>query len=83
MCREQWIRAKYERKEFTSEAKSEDIDYMKGIKKGFLFKKKKVDLVWQSRFFVLDAKCLSYFRKITVRFDLSYMYKPIRDQVAF
>ena len=37
-----------------------------GHKKGFLFKKKKVDNVWQSRFFVLDGDTLRYFKKITV-----------------
>ena len=37
-----------------------------GMKKGFLYKKKKVDNVYQSRFFVLDATSLTYFKKITV-----------------
>ena len=37
-----------------------------GMKKGFLFKKKKVDNVWQSRFFVLDRDTIRYFKKIGV-----------------
>ncbi len=37
-----------------------------GMKKGFLFKKKKVDNVYNSRFFVLDTRNISYFKKITV-----------------
>ena len=37
-----------------------------GTKKGFLFKKKKVDNVWQSRFFVLDRETIRYFKKIGV-----------------
>ena len=37
-----------------------------GMKKGFLFKKKKVDNVYNSRFCILDTKNISYFKKITV-----------------
>ncbi len=37
-----------------------------GMKKGFLFKKKKVDNVYNSRFFVLDTRNIAYFKKITV-----------------
>ena len=37
-----------------------------GLKKGFLYKKKKVDNIYQSRFFVLDANSLTYYKKITV-----------------
>ena len=44
-----------------------DCRVVTGLKKGFLFKKKKVDNVWQSRFFTLEKTQLSYFRKITVR----------------
>ena len=40
--------------------------YMAGLKKGNLFKKKKVDNVWQSRFFVLDKDTLKYYRKMSV-----------------
>jgi hypothetical protein len=64
--REQWIRAKYERKEFLPEHDETHRPYQSGLKKGFLYKKKKVDNVWQSRFFTLDNTQLSYFRKITV-----------------
>ena len=57
-----------------------DVQYMRvlfkcilsrvsGQKKGFLFKKKKVDNVWQSRFFVLDRNQLCYSKKITVGFS--------------
>jgi hypothetical protein len=65
VVREQWIRAKYERKEFLSEHDESHRPYESGLKKGFLYKKKKVDNVWQSRFFTLDKTQLSYFRKIT------------------
>jgi len=37
-----------------------------GLRKGFLYKKKKVDNVWQSRFFVLDSDSLTYYKKISV-----------------
>ena len=37
-----------------------------GVKKGFLHKKKKVDNVWQSRFFVLEGDNLRYYRKLSV-----------------
>ena len=42
-----------------------------GVKKGFMFKKKKVDNVWQSRFFVLDSETLKYYKKITVSTKIS------------
>ena len=42
------------------------ISVLAGQKKGFLFKKKKVDNVYQSRFFILDATTLTYYKKITV-----------------
>lgn len=38
-----------------------------GLKKGFLFKKKKIDNVWQSRFFVLERDSLSYYKKLQVK----------------
>ena len=31
VCRDQWIRAKYERKEFTIEAKDSDKQYLSGM----------------------------------------------------
>ena len=65
VCREQWIRAKYDRKEFMSDKIDESIPYTTGPKKGNLFKKKKVDNVWQSRFFVLDKSTLKYYKKMT------------------
>lgn len=65
VCREQWIRAKYERKEFVLEATDDERPYTIGMKKGFLFKKKKVDNVYNSRFFILDTKSVSYFKKIS------------------
>ena len=36
-----------------------------------MFKKKKVDNVWQSRFFVLDSETLKYYKKITVSTKIS------------
>ncbi len=85
VCREQWIRAKYERKEFVEEVGDSRPSYMTGgllesqapvctvvflsapgTKKGFLYKKKKIDNVWQSRFFVLDRETLRYYKKIGV-----------------
>ncbi|XP_003385504.1 PREDICTED: arf-GAP with dual PH domain-containing protein 1-like [Amphimedon queenslandica] len=64
VCRDQWIRAKYERKEFIIETKDSDKPYLQGLKKGFLHKKKKIDNVWQSRFFVLERDSLSYYKKL-------------------
>jgi hypothetical protein len=64
ICRDQWIRAKYERREFVSGAKDSDKSYLLGLKKGFLFKKKKIDNVWQNRFFVLEKDSLSYYKKL-------------------
>jgi hypothetical protein len=40
--------------------------YFTGLKKGFLFKKKKIDNVWQNRFFVLEKDSLSYYKKLQV-----------------
>eukprot|EP00731_Ephydatia_muelleri_P029286 Em0020g930a len=65
VCREQWIRAKYDRKEFLSDKTDESIPYITGQKKGNLFKKKKVDNVWQSRFFLLEKYTLKYYKKMT------------------
>ena len=90
VCRDQWIRAKYERKEFTIEAIDSDKLYLSGqnawnaliiiiiilnlgLKKGFLHKKKKIDNVWQNRFFVLDKDTLSYYKKLAVRYKIQYL----------
>jgi len=54
---EQWIRAKYERQEFTENQVTEELrPYCLGSKYGFLMKKKKKDSKWQRRFFVLSAE---------------------------
>lgn len=37
-----------------------------GSKRGFLFKKKKIDNVWQSRFFELNNTTLRYSKKLSV-----------------
>ncbi len=91
ILREQWIRAKYERREFVLDADEDRLrpyttgervsyyllsdlmrpmrlydNFFPGKKKGFLFKKKKVDNVWQSRFFILDESSLVYYKKISV-----------------
>ena len=42
--------------------------HVTGQKKGNLFKKKKVDNVWQSRFFLLEKYTLKYYKKMTVEY---------------
>lgn len=62
--KEQWIRAKYERKEFLVEVKDADRPYVRGSMEGFLHKKRRqaVD-EYQRRFFVLsnENQTLSYY----------------------
>jgi len=61
---EQWIRAKYERQEFT-EGSEDKQTYVKGAKYGYLFKKEKSGAKWNSRFFRISADTgeFSYFIK--------------------
>jgi hypothetical protein len=61
ICREQWIRAKYERKEFIPTAPEILRPYLTGLRQGFLYKRKKKSDDWKSRYFVLDEENLSYF----------------------
>lgn len=63
VLREQWIRAKYERKEFleTPEAEAARAHYFAGTKSGHLLKKGKDNSRWQSRFVQLDGDKLNYF----------------------
>ncbi|XP_011403042.1 PREDICTED: arf-GAP with dual PH domain-containing protein 1-like [Amphimedon queenslandica] len=61
MCREQWIRAKYERKEFAPSAPEILRPYLTGLRQGFLHKRKKKSDEWKSRYFVLDEENFSYF----------------------
>ena len=51
-----------------------------GMKKGFLFKKKKVDNIYNSRFFILDTKNISYFKKITVS-HIQYYYTVCQNLI--
>lgn len=69
VCREQWIRAKYERKEFVHNDNGIiDNDaskpYITGKRKGFLHKRKKDSNSWNNRYFLLDGETLCYYRKI-------------------
>ena len=59
---EQWIRAKYERKEFIGTATQ---TYLSGHKEGYLWKRGKDDKHFKKRRFVLDAteNTLKYFTK--------------------
>lgn len=66
VLREQWIRAKYERQEFTGSAQ---LQYLRGQKEGYLWKRGKDDKHFQKRRFVLDAteNTLKYFNKEEAR----------------
>lgn len=63
VLREQWIRAKYERKEFTDspEALAAREKYLCGVKEGFLAKKGKDNGRWAKRYVILRGDKLSYF----------------------
>ncbi|XP_064842962.1 arf-GAP with dual PH domain-containing protein 1-like isoform X3 [Oncorhynchus masou masou] len=65
VLREQWIRAKYERMEFTGETKYPPLAYTTGFYEGMLWKKGKEKGQFQRRKFVLSEKefTLSYFNK--------------------
>ena len=62
--REQWIRAKYERKEFVAGVKDADRPYIAGSMQGFLNKKRRQPVdEYKRRFFVLnnESQSLSYY----------------------
>lgn len=63
VMREQWIRAKYERREFVGDeaASVAQHQYMSGLKDGFLWKKGKDNNKWNKRWFVLRDQTLTYF----------------------
>ncbi|EDO47919.1 predicted protein [Nematostella vectensis] len=65
VLREQWIRAKYERKEFIDGAP--EPCYLSGSKTGILKKKKKDENQWKDKLFVLnqDENSLCYFLQAT------------------
>nr|XP_020472098.1 arf-GAP with dual PH domain-containing protein 2-like [Monopterus albus] len=65
VLREQWIRAKYERMEFTGETKYPPLSYTTGFYEGMLWKKGKESLQFLKRKFVLSERefTLSYYNK--------------------
>uniref|UniRef100_A0A3B4GAN2 Arf-GAP with dual PH domain-containing protein 2-like n=1 Tax=Pundamilia nyererei TaxID=303518 RepID=A0A3B4GAN2_9CICH len=65
ILREQWIRAKYERKEFTGETKYPPLPYTTGFYEGILLKKGKDNTQFLKRKFVLSERefTLSYYNK--------------------
>ncbi|CAL9693435.1 unnamed protein product [Knipowitschia caucasica] len=85
--REQWIRAKYERLEFTGEVKYPPPSYITGFHEGHLWKKQKEGSQFNERMFVLSEKelTLAYYIKdsefkgpkavIPIK-DLNAMFQP-------
>ncbi|XP_041634569.1 arf-GAP with dual PH domain-containing protein 2 [Cheilinus undulatus] len=65
VLREQWIRAKYERMEFTGETKYPPISYTTGFYEGMLWKKGKDNAQFLKRKFVLSERefTLIYYNK--------------------
>ncbi|KAM6904999.1 arf-GAP with dual PH domain-containing protein 2 [Xenentodon cancila] len=65
ILREQWIRAKYERKEFTGETKYPPLSYATGFHEGLLWKKGKENTQFLRRKFVLSERdfTLTYYNK--------------------
>ncbi|KAF7655513.1 hypothetical protein LDENG_00054880 [Lucifuga dentata] len=65
VLREQWIRAKYERTEFTGETKYPPLSYTTGFYEGMLWKKGKENAQFLKRKFVLSERefTLTYFNK--------------------
>lgn len=59
VLKEQWIRAKYERKEFVDGAP--EPSYLNGTMQGYLKKRKKDDNHWHQVLFVLSEKELAYY----------------------
>ncbi|XP_034046987.1 arf-GAP with dual PH domain-containing protein 2 [Thalassophryne amazonica] len=65
VLREQWIRAKYERMEFTGETKYPPVSYTTGFYEGMLWKKGKENTQFLKRKFVLSERefTLTYYNK--------------------
>ncbi|XP_056144152.1 arf-GAP with dual PH domain-containing protein 2 [Lampris incognitus] len=65
VLREQWIRAKYERMEFTGETKYPPLSYTTGFHEGVLWKKGKENAQFLRRKFVLSERefTLTYYNK--------------------
>ncbi|KAL0993086.1 hypothetical protein UPYG_G00103040 [Umbra pygmaea] len=65
VLKEQWIKAKYERREFTGQTKYPPLSYTTGFYEGNLWKKGKDKAEFQRRKFVLSEKefTLSYYNK--------------------
>ncbi|KAM3863861.1 arf-GAP with dual PH domain-containing protein 2 [Diretmus argenteus] len=87
VLREQWIRAKYERKEFIGETKYPPLGYTTGYHEGMLWKKGKENAQFLKRKFVLSERefTLVYYNKddeskgpkgvISIK-DLNAIFKP-------
>lgn len=73
VLKEQWIRAKYERKEFVNASDSEAV-YSKGFMEGHLWKRAKKDAKFQTRKFLLTQEqgtfVLMYYNKTVGSEDL-------------
>lgn len=65
VVKEQWIRAKYERREFTGEVKYPPLSYTTGFYEGVLWKKGRDKTQYQQRKFVLSERefSLMYFNR--------------------
>lgn len=78
VLREQWIRAKYERREFMALSDSTvKLSYLSGHKEGYMEKKGKDEKKFNRRKFVLDEKSnkLAYFIKDDVSFCFESVWK--------
>ncbi|XP_061868316.1 arf-GAP with dual PH domain-containing protein 1 isoform X1 [Colius striatus] len=86
VLREQWIRAKYERKEFTEPGKQ--LPYSDGVKEGILWKRGRDNGQFLPRKFLLSERegCLKYFTKqdakepkINVKIDvINATFQPVK-----
>uniref|UniRef100_A0A1A7WJR0 ArfGAP with dual PH domains 2 n=2 Tax=Iconisemion striatum TaxID=60296 RepID=A0A1A7WJR0_9TELE len=65
VLREQWIRAKYQRMEFSGETKYPPLSYTTGFYEGILWKKGKNNMQFQKRKFILSERefTLTYYNK--------------------
>uniref|UniRef100_H2U1W3 ArfGAP with dual PH domains 2 n=1 Tax=Takifugu rubripes TaxID=31033 RepID=H2U1W3_TAKRU len=79
--REQWIRAKYERMEFTGETKFPPLPYNTGFYEGMLWKKGKEKMQFLKRKFVLVERefTLSYYNKENVSRECPKAVISIKD----